>query len=49
MILRTEVLRSMGLLVVEVAISVEGCVGVEGGIFEYEVSRWWAKEEADRL
>ena len=40
MILRTEVLRSMALLVVEVAISDEGCVGVEGGIFEYDVSRW---------
>lgn len=49
MILRTEVLRSIGLLVVEVAISVEGCVAVEGGMFEYDVSRWWPEGEVERL
>ena len=48
MILRTEVLRSMALLVVEAAISVERPVAVEGGIFEYDVSRW-AREEDGRL
>ena len=49
MILRTEVLRSMALLVVEVDISVEGCVVGDGGIFEYDVSRWWERREDERL